>query len=415
MPNFQLSISHSPLIRPQCLDGLDFRGLAGREKTGQRAGYDERHCSLYGDAKVYRRVAEHLGLEHAGIHRLVAEGVVHPLRHADARHHADVAEEGGDDDTLHDDEPQDGSRLGAQCLADAELVGALAHGDEHDVRHAHDAAQQRKDADDPDGRAQDAHGVHGAQVVGKAVPYPDGARVVGREAVVGADDAAVFRFEGFVALEGGQAVGGQEDVVQLVALVVDGLQGAEGDVGFARFAVALVVVDAHHLIGHAPGVDKLADGLGVGLAEEDVGRLLVEDDDLAPLLQVDVVDEAPLGGLYGLDFRVVGVYAQQGEVDVLLAEADVEAALAHGGAHAGHVVGELRFGVRQVAVVQLDAPPFLQAVVRLGGPAGEDADGVERPLGRVLLESVDEAVACAQQHDEHEDAPRHGKARQEGA
>jgi glucose-6-phosphate isomerase len=40
----------------------------------------------------------------------------------------------------------------AQRLADAELAGALANGDEHDVAHSHDAAQQGEDADNPDRR-----------------------------------------------------------------------------------------------------------------------------------------------------------------------------------------------------------------------------------------------------------------------
>ena len=150
-------------------------------------------------------------------------------------------------------------------------MGSFAHGDEHDVAYAHNAAQQRKDTYHPDGRAQDAHGALGTQVVGKAVPYPD-STVIGRvETVVDADGAAVFLLKGLVALDGGEVLGGKDDVVQLVALVVDGLQGRKGNVGFAGVAVALVVVGTHNLVGHSVGIDKLTDGVGVRFVEQDFG------------------------------------------------------------------------------------------------------------------------------------------------
>ena len=231
--------------------------------------------------------------------------------------------------------------------------------------------------------------------------------------MVGADDAAVFLLEGLVALDGGQVAGGEDDAVQLVALVVDGLQGAEGDECLVR--LTRVVVEPHYLIGHTAGVDKPPDGVGVRFAEEDFGRLVVEHDDLAPLLQVRLVDKASRGDFHRLRFAIVGIHTHQRQVDVFLPVADVDASLLQGGACAGHVFAELRFSVLYVAVVQLDAPSFLQAVVGLGGPAGEDADGVERAVHGVLLEGMDEAVARAQQHDEHEDAPCHGETRQEGA
>ena len=64
---------------------------------------------------------------------------IHILVGSHTQHHTDITKEGGDDDTLDDDEPQDAPRLRADGLADAKLVGALLDGDEHDVADTHNA------------------------------------------------------------------------------------------------------------------------------------------------------------------------------------------------------------------------------------------------------------------------------------
>ncbi len=95
---------------------------------------------MYGDADVYCRVGEHPCLEHACVRRLVAEGGIHPFRHSDTRHHADVAEEGGNRNAFHDNQPEDRKGLCTQRLAYAELACALLDGNQHDVRYAYDTA-----------------------------------------------------------------------------------------------------------------------------------------------------------------------------------------------------------------------------------------------------------------------------------
>ena len=77
----------------------------------------------------------------------------------DAQHHADVTEEGSDDDALYHNEAQDLAGLGADGLADAELARTLLYGDEHDVAHADDAAEQCEDADDPKCNLQNSVGL----------------------------------------------------------------------------------------------------------------------------------------------------------------------------------------------------------------------------------------------------------------
>ena len=160
----------------------------------------------------------------------------------------------------------------SQRLAYAEFVRALPHGDEHDVAHAHNAAQQREDAYYPNGSTQYGHGVLCLQVTGEAVPQPDGAVVLRVEAVVGSYHPAVVAFKGLVALFIGQALRGEDNAVQLVSFIIYSLQGGEGHVSLAGLHVALVGKGAHHLVGHAAHVDKLAQRVRVRLAEQYVGR-----------------------------------------------------------------------------------------------------------------------------------------------
>ena len=66
-----------------------------------------------------------------------------------AAEHADVAEDGRGDDALGDDELQDVVRFGSDGLPHPELACALLHGDEHDVRYAHDTAEQGEQSHHP--------------------------------------------------------------------------------------------------------------------------------------------------------------------------------------------------------------------------------------------------------------------------
>ena len=64
---------------------------------------------------------------------------VHILIGCYAQHHTDIAEERRDNHTLDDNQLQDVPGPCTDGLTDTKLVGTLLHGDEHDVRHAHNA------------------------------------------------------------------------------------------------------------------------------------------------------------------------------------------------------------------------------------------------------------------------------------
>ena len=147
-------------------------------------------------------------------------------------------------------------------------MGALLYRDEHDVAHAYDTTQQGEDAYYPDGRGQYAHCLLRLDVVAHAVTYPYGSRIIGVEAVDASQHAAVAALKVEVALLVIQSACGEEEVVQLVALVVDGLSGGKGHVGSALPLVAHVAVDAHHLEGEGSHVDELSHGVSMELLEQ---------------------------------------------------------------------------------------------------------------------------------------------------
>ena len=136
---------------------------------------------------------------------------IHILIGCHTQYHPDVAKERGDDDTLHDDEFQDAPRLGTNRLADAELMGALLDGDEHDVRDAHDTTQQGEQAHNPQGCADDADTRLHLQVIGVTVPEPHAPLVLGVCLMVGIDFAPIAFLKVLVSLLGSQSVEGELD------------------------------------------------------------------------------------------------------------------------------------------------------------------------------------------------------------
>ena len=181
--------------------------------------------------------------------------------------------------------------------------------------------------------------------------------------MIGGNSLAVFFFKGFVTFYAVQVLGCKDDVIQLVSFIIDGLQGGEGDIRFVCLAVSLVIVEAYYLIGHSTGIDKLSDGFSMRFSEKDICRFLMEDDDFTSVFQVVVVDETSVRCFHGFHFGVVGIYAQQRDIDIFLSEADVYITLPHGGTGTDDIFSELLLRVIHVPVVQLDAASFFQTVV----------------------------------------------------
>ena len=103
------------------------------------------------------------------------------------------------------------------------------------------------------------------------------------------------------------------------------------------------------------------------------------------------------------------MHAHQGEIHIFLPETEVHVVLPHGGSGTGHVVRKEFFGSLQVAVLQAYTAALLQSLIGLGRPSRIDADRIEGTLRRRVLESMNKTVSSTQQHNQHKDAPCHGK------
>ena len=71
---------------------------------------------------------------------------------------------------------------------------------------------------------------------------------------------------------------------------------------------------------------------------------------------------------------------------------------------------EFRFGGLKVARVQLNITSLAQSLIGLRGGTSVGFHRVGQPVGTLLHIGIDESVTGTQQHNDHEDAPRHSKA-----
>ena len=86
-----------------------------------------------------------------------------------------------------------------------------------------------------------------------------------------------------------------------------------------------------------------------------------------------------------------------------------------GGSNFIDVISELLVCCRNVTRLQTDASPFLQTLIGFRRATTKDHHRVREEALRLIQLCIDQSVACPQQYDEHEDAPRYGKAGQRGA
>ena len=292
-------------------------------------------------------------------------------------------------------------------------MGALLHGDEHDVGDAHDAAHERQEAQDPQEGADDPLGVIHLHVVRVAVVDPDAPPVVRRHIVPEAQGAAVFFFKGLVIFLGLRAVHCECDASDLVAGVVNSLVGGVGDGAGAVHVGFVGMVDADHPEGDRSGAHPFAyEGFRV-FRRELLGLREAQDDDLAAFLDVVRVQEP--AGMH-LDLVLLLVFGQDarnlaGDRVPVQGESD-----ARGSGLAGDVpdgAGPARpFRPGDVRLVQFDHASFLVTGIRLGGAPAFHRDVLGDEVRDVAHERVHQAVPGAQQADQQEDAPAHREARE---
>ena len=80
------------------------------------------------------------------------------------------------------------------------------------------------------------------------------------------------------------------------------------------------------------------------------------------------------------------------------------------GTHMVDVLRKIVLGNLKILGLETDVPTLLQALIRLRGTTAPDLHGVREPVLVLLQVGIDESVTGTQQHDQHEDTPRHSKA-----
>ena len=69
----------------------------------------------------------------------------------------------------------------------------------------------------------------------------------------------------------------------------------------------------------------------------------------------------------------------------------------------------------QVAVVKLNQASFFDTFPRFCRSSTKDMNSIEGKASHVVLEGMDDTIACPLQHDEQEQSTHYGKARSNGA
>ena len=208
---------------------------------------------------------------------------------------------------------------------------------------------------------------------------------------------------------------GEHDVAHFVAAAVDRAEGGERNVGVVAHLALVVLVDTNDGEAEVADFYHLSHDVGALVGRQLTCALVAHDDHLAPLLHVDVVDEPAGYHLALVDLGRVGIDAEDGTADIVLAERDDRRVVVDFGAHLVNVCVERMVGYGHVFIVQLYGPSLLQSVIAFGGESAKHHHRVGEKVVAVARQRIDEAIARAQQEDEHEDAPRHGESRERGA
>ena len=245
-------------------------------------------------------------------------------------------------------------------------MSAFAHGDEHDVRHAHDARDERQYAYHPERRTQQPVGGIHAERLRESVPYPYGVFVVGRGAVLSVYPRTIVGLERRVLSLRVEIAEREDDVARLVALAVYGAERRERYEGVVAHAALLTLVDAHDAEGECRCTYQLSVECERRLRQQFLRHVRGYDYRLAAVLKVELVDEASADHRALVDVDIVRVYAAQLYARGVVAAVDERLALLRQFcAHGLHVVVEALLGDAHVLVVQLHGAPFAQSVVRL--------------------------------------------------
>ena len=233
--------------------------------------------------------------------------------------------------------------------------------------------------------------------------------------MVAVDGCLVLCFKLRVGLLACQSTKREQDAVGLVASAVHGSQGGKRRVRVGSHGAPVALHDAHHAESEVVDLDHLAHKRRSIARNELFGLLIAYHQHLALLLKVDIVDESPGQHVQLVDGCLIGINATKRGTDVVVAHGDGGSRLLHFRTHRFHILAETLACGADVAVVEGNVASFLQAIVRFRGGSSKHRHRVGEEVAHIVRHAVDKSIARSQQHDNHIDAPRHGKSRERSA
>ena len=217
---------------------------------------------------------------------------VHILISKHTTQHANIAKQGGDNNTLDNNQSQNAPRLCTNSLTDSKLVGALLNGDEHDITYAHDTREQCEESDDPKESMDDIYSFLHLLALSIVIPYPDAAIILRVNLVHTIQSATIVLLKGLVGILRGQSLERKLDAAQTRCIgAINTLDRSVRRIGSAiTFATALV--DANNLERDIAHLDILAQQRFIVLRFQLLSLVITEHNHLTAILQVDIVNES---------------------------------------------------------------------------------------------------------------------------
>ena len=245
-------------------------------------------------------------------------------------------------------------------------MGALFHCDKHDVRYAHNTAEQRKQAHHPEERTDDVDTLLHLQVLREAVPYPQGLFILWMRLMLGIQSMAVFLLKVLVGIACRQTVEGKLYTSGIVSIgTIYRLDGRVRREDFGT-SVLLFLINTYYLKGEVAYIDK-----GAYLDFQLLGLLIAQHQHFTPFFQVYLINETALQHLHLVNLGVIRIDTADGGGDILLTKTDG----GRGAILCTHLVDILRKLLSSdvdVLLMQTDVTSFLQALIGFRRPSTKD-------------------------------------------
>ena len=339
---------------------------------------------------------------------------IHILIGSNTQYHTYITKERGNNHTLDDNQFEDAPRLGTNGLADAKLVRTLLNGNQHDIAHAYDTTEQGKQTYDPERRVNDGNTLLHLHARCIAVPYPESALIFRMHLMVGIQAATKVFLEVLALVLGIEAMKGQLDVTRLVGIgTIDALDCRISGIDIA-FTIATILVDTHYLKREIAYLNILTQQTLKILWNEFLGMLIAHYKHLTTFEHVVLVDKASTNQTMLVNLRMHRIDTCYRTCNILFAIADSSTNIIKR-TYLVDMILKIILSHSDISRLESDTATFLQTIIRLRSATSVNLHRVRQPVFVLLHVGINQTIACTQQYDDHEDAPRYSKTRKRRA